>query len=679
MADFILDSLRGGLDDFSPVTALVRNACTVAENVEHFFSTLGERRAGTAAATLPGGVALDDVIWLHHHTPTQNAADDELWMLTRDTITSIAVMYRYNASGWHTVTAPSGSHGINVVLGAGEQVYGISFHGKLFLCYKSGQNRTHVWDGVVWRPSGLSASHVPTAVDTGVGAYSSTRYYRTRTISRSVVTNAVLLRSEPSPVLTFTPGGAGAAVRVTFTGGYDAAETTVTHWELEASVDGVTFYRIAVVDLATTFYDDSNTITTYTDFTLSDPLLSYSVISARRYLAVDKDRLLYASTWNALDMSNPAAYEGSRVEWTPPGTDPLPGADERLDNNTSPRVDLDGQSGGDITGIVRSSVGQLLVGKWSHIYTLTNTGNLVGAYEADLLTGTRGVLPRSFVEASDQDGNTVTYMLEPKVGPMRYGIGGLKFAGHDVHNLWGTVNIYATLPCHGVYYSKKLQVHYWLSTYNSVNGAQTQYPNQKLVLQTNLTREDQEMGVRGGWTTATGRIAEARCSAMFVPDITNATPTPNGVFEVPFIGKALHPEFEPGNSLVNVLQQCDTDTTDGGIDFDPVGAAYVARVRSSAIALKSILNVFGVLSGAVLASANSVVDVRIIRDFGVETLTRTATCTPVNGATHVIAALESLTISELQTVQIEFRDNAVTASQWQLFQFALVETDEETA
>lgn len=90
MPDFILESLQGGHDDFDPISSKPKESCDIAENVEFFKSTMGERRAGCVVITLPDGITtnllLDSVVAMIHHQPTDDEADDELWVFTVDVV-----------------------------------------------------------------------------------------------------------------------------------------------------------------------------------------------------------------------------------------------------------------------------------------------------------------------------------------------------------------------------------------------------------------------------------------------------------------------------------------------------------------------------------------------------------------------------------------------------------------
>ena len=656
MPDFVIDSLRGGYDDFTPISALEKDTCTIAENVEFFLSTLGERRAGceetTLHADISGNANLQALVWAHWHTPSKNPTDDELWVMTLEA-TNTVKMYRWKAAGWASVTMPTGDDAVLATNNDSYRVYGQSLNGKLFLAYNSGADRLHVWDGTSIRRVGLAASGAPTAADTGAGAYAAVpRYYRQRSIHLSGST--VVRRSEPSASVAFTPSGAGTAARVTQATVVGEGET---HWEVEVSLDDSVFYRLSQVTIATTTYDDSAVTTTYANNTQSDAAGSYALVPSAKFLTTDQSRLVLGSSWEV-------TADADAIQWTPVKNDPLPAYDERLDSTTNPRVDLDVLEGGEMTGLSKNSNGNIVATKNERVYRLARTGQLVGAYEVmPALSKVIGAFPRSLVEAVDEGGRPAIYFLDPESGPCRYGVDGIQGCSANIRTLWRRINKNATVPCHGVYYADKLQVHYWLALDSS------SFPDTKIVLQTNQVCADSISGAQYGWSTvpSPARIADARCSAMFRSNIETAT---LNLDVVPFIGK---PVWTVSAATVkNVLQRCDTDTTDAHTTGD-TDSDYLAKIRTRPFFLTGILNHHEVLNAAILGLAGRTVKVTIRGDFGKTGATDTAIAdfTATGSETHVIDILDDLEIAELSAVDIQFEDDPSSTSQWQLFQFAM--------
>ena len=650
-----------------------KDACPIADNVEFFYSTLGERRAGCEATIqhfdMVDNPDLEAAVWMHWHTPDEDPTHDELWVLTVEA-TNVPVMYRwaatgwlyrFSSTGWSIVTWSSDDDTPDVSGSYGTQIYGQSLNGKLYLAFKSvtGLDRLHVWDGRTIRRVGLKTfAAAPTAADDGgVGTYAATlRYYRTRSVEIDAADDTtVRRRSEPSASVSFTPNGNDTGVVVTRPTLIDEGET---HWEVEVSLDDATFYRLSRVARETATYTDSAATTTYADNTQSDAVGSYLLIPSAKFLATDAGRLMIGGSWETPDDSD-------AIQWTPQKNDPLPAADERLDDAASPRVDLDTFEGGEMSGLAKNTNGNIVATKREHIYRLARTGQLVGAYEVlPALSKSIGAYPRSLVEAVDEGGRPALYFLDPESGPSRYGVDGIQGCSANLRTLWRRINKSAIVPCHGVYYADKLQIHYWLALDSS------NYPNVKIILQTNQVCADAVSGAQYGWSTAgflaENRIAVARCSTMFHSNIELPS---RDLSVVPFIGKAVWTVL--GSDVTEVIQRCDVGTTDADSTGD-TDSDYLAKIRTRPFFLTGILNHHEVLNAAILGIANTSVKVTIRGDFGKTGATDTVTAdfTAVGSETHVIDILDDLEIAELSAVDIQFED-ATSVSQWQLFQFAM--------
>src|SRR6478735_7827061 len=101
--DLSITSLRGGMNDTDPPHILKDNECVLAENVEFFYSTLGERRAGTEAVDLTSS-GLDDEFALVHLSqwfPNNLVSQAEWWAIAATPGTSVTI-----ASNYHTTWTP---------------------------------------------------------------------------------------------------------------------------------------------------------------------------------------------------------------------------------------------------------------------------------------------------------------------------------------------------------------------------------------------------------------------------------------------------------------------------------------------------------------------------------------------------------------------------------------------
>jgi hypothetical protein len=589
-----IPSLRGGLNDNDPAISLPEDACTLAENVEFFYSTCGERRLGCAAISdtpvqITGNSNIQMVQWMGAHYPTNDVGDAELWTLATHLTNSTYSINRRTKTAWGNVAAPTDA--ITVTSGLGHKLSAVSLHGKFYIAYKSGVDLLHVWDGSTIRQCGLAApATAPTGANTGGGTFSGTRYYRVR---EAVVSGAtVQLRSEPSPVINggagFSPSGAGTGVIVTKPATQNAA---ATHWEIEASTDNANYYRLSRIVIGTTTYTDSQAFNSGYAIvgTLSESLTSYTQIPSGKFVTVDSDRLIIAGSWEN-------SVYGSRVWWTPQLANTGNGNDERLDMTVFPYIDLDGFEGGEITGISRAVNGYLYAFKWGHVYKIVRTGQRTAAYTAIPLTKSRGAMPGSLVEAVDQSGNPAQYFLDPKVGPMRIGVYGVEWCGRDIRALWTRINHNATVVCHGIFHPGKNQIHWWLA----LDGAD--HPNAKVVVQCNEMRSSSNEGARRGWSTVPvgNRIADAHCSVAFSSNVSTVAAREQDY--VPFIGKE---QWTVGSTTVkDLIQKCDQGSTDALVSGDEANCSYYAQIQTKPFTPVGLLSKFGVMAGTLVATTS---------------------------------------------------------------------------
>lgn len=645
MANFTLSSLRGGLNDHDPEFSLQPDQSVESINVEYYQSTLGERRRGSDAISLPAGITAEAMVsFLYRHLPTADEGAAELWALA--TTVGVSKSLQRKTTVWAAVTFSDTFTNTGVYP---FQVAAQSAHGKLFLAYKSDQNRLHVWDGTVMRRAGLAPpTAAPTAADTGVGTFATTRYYRVRETVKSGVTT--LRRSEPSPVLTKAPSGTGTGLIVTKPA--DMGESA-THWELEASLDNANFYLIATTVVGTATVTDSvSAVTGYAaGGTISPDSGDYTVIPSGKLLAMDEDRLVIGG-----NNEDPAL--GSRITWTTVYGDPGAGNDERIPIASNNFLDLDGYDGGELTCMSGPIDGSIYVAKWGHFYKLTRTGQRASAYNAISLTRQRGALPGSFVEGTDQVGRPCLYFLDPKVGPGRIGPSGLIFAGRDITETWKRVNINATqVVSRGLFYPDSNQVRWCVA----VDGSNT--PNFEIVLQVNECVETAD-GLRRGWTTFTGPSTHALAMCLFATNIDSGIA--RNLTLKPFIGVA--------GVASDQVQMTDTGDDDNG-------TAYVATVTSRPFILAGLMNKFGITAGALLATANALATVRITldRNFGLETKSVDVNLAPSAALEDpVIKQIDNLSLSELFALQVTFTDTA-SPVRWELHRLDLGPRAEEAA
>lgn len=639
MPDLRIMSLRGGLNSTDTPTALAPDQCTVATNVEWITSQLGERRKGTDAISLPASItAHDRVTFLHRHVPGTDETAAELYVLGV-TGTASSTLARKTTS-WSDVTVG------DAVLLTGFAQYqwaAVSLHGKLFLAYDSSVDRLHVLDAgsTTLRRSGLAEPAAPTgANDGGVGTFDTTRYYRVRyTVQASSVT---IRRSEPSDVLTFAPNGNDTGITVTKPASISENET---HWELEASLDNANFYVLATTVVGTTTVTDTTDATTgYAQtYELSENVGDYALFPSVRYLIADEDRLVGGGSWEDTALS-------SRVLWSPVYKANGAGNDERWETDTDPWADLDALDGGPLTGLATAVSGEVFAFKYQRIFKLIRTSLRLRAYDIVCLTKARGAVHGSVVSGVDQLGRPCVYFLDPEVGPCRAGAGGLLQCGKDIYTTWRTANLDATkVVCSSLFYPKTGQVIWNLATSSS------NVPDLSLVLHTSLMRETDD-GLRGGWATWNGTRAKGLAMCLFAANIDAGVARVRTL--VPFIA----------TEGLGLVHQCDTANNDDG-------TAYAARLVTKPITLSTSLHRFGITAGALTAKAvtGATIDVKLIRDFGLETPITVADQSLAASAseTDVIVVLDQFSGSELRVAQFELVDSATPGTRFELNELAL--------
>jgi len=651
MADFLIPSLRGGLNE-DPPTSLADDQCTVARNVEYWISMLGERRLGGLQLSDLASSPLKDcvaVTWLHRHLPTADPRDAQLWALGLTAFPGspgFGAVLAYKDTAWHQVLMPDP---LTPEIGPEPwEIQGQSFNTKLFIAYRSNVDRLHVWEpgATALRRVGLAVPVVgiSSLAEFGAGSFTGNRYYRPRWVARTGTT--VNRRSEPGPPTTAAPTGTAEGINV-------LVNTTLFEgdnaWDLEASVDGLNYYRIGTADIGSTIADTTNYAEGYAQhFPLSEESGANEPWPAVKLLTVDQNRLMGAHLWYRT-----ASYR-STVIWSAVLNDPGAGNDERIPLSTNNALGLDANEGGPLTCLSATINGYIYATKASAIYQLSRTGMRAHAYDAICLTKQRGALYGSLMEAFDQTGQPSMFGLDPHVGAFHIGARGVEPCGRDICRTWATVNLnYTAGIARGLYYPLKKQIHWRLATGTGFVH---------VVLHTQEMRQTPS-GLRGGWTVWDGVSAEAGAWCLFSDNINDNAPR-NNILR-PFLG------FN-GHGLIWQMEQGDTDN----------GTPYHAAVVTKPFVHASLLNQFEVHSGMLLASAipGGVLDVTLRGDFGlVQTTTRQVLLDPVGSEPRVIKNLDDLGLAEVRALQIVFEDSTEISrtssgvTRWSLEQFAIRE------
>lgn len=638
MDPIAITSLQGGLNTSDSPFSLSRDQVVVCENVDLSRSTLGGRRLGSAAITTSG--LNTAVVFLHRHLPTSDMTAAQLWAVSVSGTTSKFV---YKDTTWHDVT-PTGTLALDVARGK-YAIQAQTLHGKLFLAYPSasGTDRLRVWDGNAIRVTGLAAPAAPSVAGTGTGSYSTVRYFRVRYTKQSG--GVTILRSEPSAVTTFTPGGSDLSARVTKPAAISEGET---HWEVEESINNADFYRIATVVVGTTTYDDSLAATQVAvQGTLAADVGDYTLQHSPKFLSADQDRLLMAGAWEQAALR-------SRVAWTPVFGAPGAGNDERFEADTDPYLDLDNYDGGEITDFAGPINGYHVAFKYERIYKIIRTNARSQGYQAIGLSDTTGAITRSVVKGLDEQGRASLYFIDPAKGPSRLGSNGIEHLGEDIRKTFDTWNKNADLFSHGVFHRDKSQVWWWVAE----AGQST--PTKRIVanIQSFVAGPN---GTRRGWSFDTGNAGAALCSAVYSDNIEA------GVAR----SRTLKPLIGTG-SASRLIAICDSGTQDFGTN-------YQAKIRTRPFLPTSTLGKAGVAMGTLMAVAASGVSVRIslIRDYGVETISKDVVLTPSASETSVIKPVDDLSMSEVTALQVELGDAAAQNADWELESLVLKMTPQE--
>jgi hypothetical protein len=227
--------------------------------------------------------------------------------------------------------------------------------------------------------------------------------------------------------VSFTPSGGGTAARVTRATFPSEGET---HWEIEASVDNINFYRIATVVVGTTTYDDSAATTSYSTNTLSDLTGRYTLQKSYKFVAMDQGRTIgfgsYTNTDKQCDLEFSAVVGSLDV-----------GDVERVDTTAGYRLGLDENDGGKPTGLKGPINGLFFAFKDRQIWRLTPTGNTAAPYRADAISKSIGAVENVAIEiAEDKNGNPALYFMS-QFGPYRYVLssesgGVLEYIGRNI-------------------------------------------------------------------------------------------------------------------------------------------------------------------------------------------------------------------------------------------------------
>lgn len=626
---FIVPRTDAGRNGFNSPDALLDNEVCDAVNVYWGAADFGQKRGGANAISMANASFTGVVSSLGVHIPGTDPTTAELWGFD-----DLHNPGRLAAGNWSTPTFKDAE------TGDGSADFQ-SLDGKLFIAYKSGVNRLHVWDGSTVRRTGLAAaSAAPTVDEQGSGSYPATlRYYRVRFVQQASGVN--VRTSEPSPSQAFTPNGTSTYTRTTRPTAPDEGET---HWIIEASEDDATYYQLSTIALATTTYDDDQLPSNYSTLgTLSPTVGSYTLQKSYRFIAADQNRLLGFSSYDTSDPQN-------RIEFSDIVGGSVLGAAE-ISPSGNNYVNLNERAAGAITGAAGPIDGVFLAFLYSQVWKLVPTGNPTIPYQPVCINPTIGAVGNeAIVTAEDEAGNPCVYWMSER-GVHRWGGTTVTYIGNGVQDLiegpTAVMNTSATRRiCHAIYHGDKRQIWFYIAV-----GSENEPTTTKLVYHIGraVGPSVSDRGYPSRWSRDTGASCHARASVMFANTV-GAT-----------VSRHRKPHVAYANANTQIWKADTADVNDGG-------TAFRSYITSKVMAPTGPQNDFEVgLSFVQTKTANSVtLQETMVGNFGLDNYTqnRTANLTAENSETRVFRAFDGIGRAGLKTVQFTWGDAAASNNTW---------------
>jgi hypothetical protein len=384
-----------------------------AQNVRLNESRILEPRAGLETLSTSGGpTASIRYVFVERINGTE-----AIWTVTG---TSTLSAFRSNSSVSLSDTTADGAPSF------------AAHNGKVFMAYNSDANRLHVYAGGVVRRVGLAASAAATVANTGAGAYAATiRYYKIQWRIYDGATGITSATSELSPVVSFTPSGAGTAARVTKPTTVDSA----THWCVYGSSDGTTFYNISgLVAVGTTTYDDTTDPSAYSGGVIAPEAGLYVPPPSCKYLASNGERLILAGAWETTAASGQTTPSPRRVWFTRPLGVTDAGDDESITLTGESRyyLDINNEDGSEITGLASTVDGSVYVFTKTSVWRLVETGTPDTPFRPERVASGVGAAANDGIVAVDSTSTSTGVYFMSDYGPYRYSPAqGLEWLGED--------------------------------------------------------------------------------------------------------------------------------------------------------------------------------------------------------------------------------------------------------
>jgi len=621
-----LDDFTGGRNAASDPLSIGPNQVVEMRNGDTYRTKLFRKRGGATAPSI--GSAFTGVISsLIAHSPANNPANAELWGVDN---AGTPIFGRMAAAT--TFTSQTLTDNLTPSTDA-VAVRGASYGGKLFLAYNSAVDRLHVYDPTLGTPRvrrvGLATPSAPTAADDGgVGTYPAVlRYYRQRYRIKSG--SVVVAQSEPSASVSFTPNGNDTAARVTKSATITESET---HWVVEASTNNSTFYELSEIAVATTTYDDSALVSTYSANSLSAVLGAYIAPFSVKYVVAAFNRILGLGAWES-------GQPQSRIWFSPAKGTADKGDDERVPDTLNVRnfFDIDEGTGGDGTGFAGPIYGAVYVFKYSQIRKILPTGGTNPVFDVLEVSLTRGALEQECIAVGeDAAGRPAIFFLDSQVGPMVVGSTPVTPIGDGVRDLWDTVNLAATTKVGWVVdYPAKDQV--WFAWATGSNNE----PN-LIAVYTKRT---------GGWQVfdTGGKLRTSRAVVLFAKTLAAAMSRDKTLY------------FADSTANNKILRGDTTDTADDATTFQAI-------VKTKPYAWNNGKPLRATTPWIVAKAASGVtLTVTADLDFGLDTSrTGTVDLTPDGSETRVFRRVEGLDLAGGTFVAFQIGDAAAISNAWTL-------------
>jgi hypothetical protein len=635
-----------GRDGWSSPLDIAPDRSAESRNVHFYQGGLGTKRGGATAMVESGSPSGHNA--LIEYIPGQDQAAAELWIVDNTTVVPPATGQIFRCTAGSATTATLTVQTLkDDISGNPANVSSAVINGKLYLAYKSGVNRLHVFDpnnatANTVRRAGVGTPAAPTGADDGAGVLSLSRSYKVAfTEQQSSVT---IRRSLLSPVLTRT---IVAKAGSTITKPASLSENE-THWELYAASTATgTYYLIATTVVATTTFDDTSATI---DTTTAEPSAGANTPwPSVRFLGTDGKRLLGFGVFESTAGDSVTPKNG-RVYFGPVLDSSSVHDDERLSNTTEIQgfIDLARNTGAVDRGLTPRPVNNIFFAFQSvGTYALIPTESALAPYRRVPLDPTIGATNnQSIVMAKDKRGGACAFFLDPTLGPhIIGGSDGLKWCGKDVKDLWDTVNKDAsTLAAWALWYPDRNQVWFAVPTGSSNT------PDTILVLDVTELTPDDEGDLRGGWSVYTGTLAAAMCGVVF----SNTCASTRSRVRVPYVG------LTSGTTL---LRYDESATSDNGTTFQ-------AYVTSGVLAQDTVDIELQRAYLAATAQAGVTIQQSLVRNFGDEANRTSSVVLTAQGAeTTVFRKFEDAAVQDAWALQVTLGDPSANTSAWTLYQW----------